>query len=107
MTYCCNNIQKAYELIGNAKNILDTNISFGGGDAFLTGLTGGIYGGVKASKNANEANSRMTKAYNILCEARDAINACSCVSMYKYNELVDKLNNLGSSSVDKSGYDKL
>jgi len=84
MTYCCNNIQRAYELIGNAKNILNTNISFDGGDAFLTGLTAGFYGGVKASKNANEANSRMTNAYNILCEARNAINACSCESSKSY-----------------------
>jgi hypothetical protein len=80
MTYCCNNIQRAYELIGNAKNILDANISFSGGDGFLTGLTLGGYGVSKATKNANEANSRMTNAYNVLCEARNAINACSCGS---------------------------
>jgi len=46
-----------------------------------------------------------------LADAENAINACSCASMHRYNELVDKLNNLNSSSVNKNDaqtrYDKL
>jgi len=107
MTYCCNNIQKAKDLIVKAGGILSWSEDFGVGDAFLAGFTFGISSNIKQSGDLKEAQRRINNAYSTLIDAQNAINACSCVSMYKYNELVDKLNNLGSSSVDKSGYDKL
>ena len=110
MTYCCNNIKRAYELIGNAKNILDWSADFSAGDGFLAGLTLGVSSNIKQSTSIEEAERRMVNAYNTLCDARNAINDCNCASTKDYwkdeenkerqraNNLVNEYNNLSSTS---------
>lgn len=71
MNYCCENIKRAYELIGEAKNILDwkpDGLNFGD---FLAGLI--TFNAAPASKIAgylDTAGRRMVNAYNVLCNAR-------------------------------------
>jgi len=113
MTYCCNNIQRAKELIVKAGGMLDWNEDFGASDAFWAGFTLGISSNIKQAGSLKEAERRMTNAYNALVNAQNAINDCSCGSSKEYwkseenkerqkaNNLVNEYNNLSSSSREK------
>jgi len=78
MAYCCENIQKAKELIVRAGRTLDWSSGWSGGEAFLAGLTLGISSNIKQGDDRKEANKRMCEAYNDLSQAEKLINSCNC-----------------------------
>lgn len=124
MTYCCECIKTANELIVRVGNALNWSSDLGVGDGILGGLTLGIWSTARAASNVDEAISKMRNAYNILINAQKAIDLCSCgsersgtigdynklvgeynVLREKYNALVNKHN--GSLESNKKDYNKL
>lgn len=107
MTYCCENIKEAYELIGRAQDKLNWRPEgFSFGDYVAGVLTLNTSSGVKVSNYLKRAIDEMIDAFRLLNQARTAINLCSCGierDFYKNreSELVNKYNNLSSNSTDK------
>ncbi len=107
MTFCCENIREAYELIGKAQNTLNwrpEGLGFSDGVAGFFTLNTST--SLKLDKYLSRAQDEMINAFKILNQARNAIDACSCGSerdFYKdrQTELVNEYNNLSSNSANK------
>lgn len=114
MTYCCENIKRAYELMGDAKNTLNWSPAEAGiGDAVAGFFTANISSVVKLGNYLDEALRRMNNTHNNLCDARNAINICSCGS--EKNSIRQNASNLGEKASSlvreyerlKESYDEL
>lgn len=79
MTYCCSDIRKAYKLIEDAKSILNSTSETSG----FSGISPfSIVVGLPSDFGSSE--KKATEAYNILCDAQNAINDCNCGTSRDY-----------------------
>ncbi|WNE41059.1 MAG: hypothetical protein mread185_000516 [Mycoplasmataceae bacterium] len=77
--------KKIYELMDDAKNKLDWSPSGPRvGDILVGIITLNATSVSKLADYLKTAKGRMDGAYNILCDARNAINNCSCDSDRNY-----------------------
>jgi len=93
MTYCCDHIRKAHELISSAKSEINWNWKDNRGDA-LTTVVAGIFTLnsstiIQATNLLDRGQRKLDRGYSLLGEAQSEINACSCSN---YSELRSRFN---------------
>src|SRR5262245_44931215 len=97
MTYCCENIRRAYELISDAQNRLDWSPKGPGFGDVVKGFFAINISSVKTlSDYLQEAGNRMVDAYNTLNRVQVEINFCSCGS--EKNSIRQNVSSLGEKA---------
>jgi len=93
MTYCCDHIKKANELVNSARSEInwhwEESDNTGVGDYFAGAFTLNASWVKKASDLLDKAQGRLSRGNNFLRQAQNEFNACSCAN---YSELLNRCN---------------